>query len=82
MARDGFLTKRGKHIRTRRYPGIRGRRPDHHTAHVNEAAERLVIYQSIAPSAHITRLDAMFGKGKGANRERARLAKRMKGAST
>ena len=53
------------------------RRKEFRRQNAKEAAERRA---SITDQQQLAKLDSMFGEGKGAQRERARLAKRIAGA--
>lgn len=59
----------------RKFPGESGPRPDHAAFKRKEAAERQEAYDKLTVNEKLARLDAMFGKEKGATNERARLAK-------
>lgn len=59
--------------RTRKYPGVSGRRPDKVVARREIEAERLEWWRSLTPARQLAELDRRLGKGVGATRQRARL---------
>lgn len=59
----------------------RSKRPDLCAMRRKEAQERQSAYDKLSAKAKLDRLDAMFGVGKGASRERARLAKALEKAA-
>ena len=58
----------GAHLRRRKHPGIRGRRPDMKYLRKQEAVARHVAYAKLSPKQRLERLPPS-----GARRERARL---------
>ena len=59
---------------TRRFKGA-GPRPDHTEVKKKEAIERQSYYDTLTPVQKIEALDRKLGKGVGAVKQRARLAK-------
>lgn len=80
MAFDS-ISKRGKHVRTRKYPGIRGRRPDNKKFRVDDAKKNMDARAGRTNEQQLARLDTLFGKGLGAKKERARLLKAIEAAA-
>lgn len=60
----------------KRYPGVRGRRPDLKKFRQEEALVRQAEYDKLSVAEKLKRLDTLFGEGLGATRQRAKLAKR------
>lgn len=65
----------------RRNPGVRGLSPHLKEMRRKDAEERQAAYDKLSPKERLARLDAKFGAGKGAKKERAKLAKRLAKAS-
>jgi hypothetical protein len=65
----------------RRHPGTKGKRPDLKELRVKEALERSEAREHLTDAEQLERLDRRLGKGVGAEKERARLAMRMRKAS-
>lgn len=70
---------RGKKSNSRRYPGVKGPRPDHKKLHQDEAIERKAYTDTLTPQQRIEVLDRRLGKDQGAVKERARLALKLAG---
>jgi len=69
----GIMRANSKNNDGRKYEG-RGPRPDN-TAHKRaEAKERAEAWQKLSPVQQLKALDTRFGVGKGATKQRARLA--------
>ena len=73
MAREGIVSSKGKHKRTRMFQGVTGRRPDNKKIRIDEAKERQEAWAKLGLKGQLTALDARLGKGAGAKRQRARL---------
>ena len=69
------IRSHGKHKRDRKYPGIKGRRPDLKATRQIEAADRAQARAKRSPQEQLARLDKLLGKNVGAKKERARLAR-------
>ena len=69
----GLLGIRGKENNSRRYPGEFGARPDLADSRRECAKERQSIHETLSPQEKLMKLDAKFGAGKGAAKERAKL---------
>ena len=63
----------GKRKNDRRYPGIRGRRPDNKSFRIKDAAERKEAYSKLSNTEKLDKLDAKLGKDIGATKQRAKL---------
>lgn len=63
----------------RKHPGIRGRAPHQHADRVRVADHNAWMRSERTPADQIRTLDARLGVGVGAVRERARLAKLVRG---
>ena len=66
--------------RTRKFPGVKGPRPDKAVARRELEAERLEWWRSLTPAKQLSELDRRLGKGVGAQRQRARLQSLLKGS--
>jgi len=66
-------TFRATRTNNRRYPGVRGRRPDRYEERCEGADERRKECAERTPTQQIMRLDAKLGRGIGAKKERKRL---------
>lgn len=64
---------------SRRYPRIKGRRPDNAKFRREEAKERQAAYDKLSVQTKIQKLDAKLGVGVGAVKQRARLQKMLDG---
>lgn len=73
MAREGIVSSKGHHKRTRMFPGIAGRRPDNKKARVTDGKERQEAWTNLGLKGQLTALDSRLGKGVGAQKQRARL---------
>lgn len=58
----------------RRFQGVKGMRPDTKELRRNEAKERTEAWQKLSVKEQIAVLDKRLGEGKGAAKQRARLA--------
>jgi len=67
---------KGHKSNSRKFTGG-GPRPDRAKLKREEAKERLAVWTKFTPEQQLARLDSMFGKGKGAGRQRARLEKKL-----
>jgi hypothetical protein len=73
MAREGIVSSKGHHKRTRLYLGIKGPRPDNKAHRVSEAKERLEAWQQLGLKGQLAALDSRLGKGVGAKAQRSRI---------
>ena len=64
---------KNKKINNRRYPGIKGIRPDNKEHKRAEAKERLAAWDKLSPQDKMNLLDARLGKDIGAAKQRARI---------
>ena len=60
----------------RRFPGVKGRRPDNKKFKREEAATRAEAYSKLSADEKLAQLDDKLGKDQGAAKQRARLAKK------
>ena len=74
MAREGFIKGNNKDNAHRRFAGG-GPRPDRNEDKRAEARERDAAWSALSPEQQLANLDSRLGKGKGAKRQRARIAK-------
>jgi hypothetical protein len=70
---------KGNHQRDRKYPGVRGTRPDNKSFRQNEARERQTEYDKLTLEQKLERLDRKPGAAK---KQRAKLAKRIEAQKT
>ena len=64
----------GRRTNNRRYPGIKGRRPDQAKFRRDEAKERQEAFSKLSNEDKLALLDRRLGVGLGAKKQRARLA--------
>lgn len=67
---NGLSGKRKNH---RKYPGVRGVRPDLKKIRQEESQERLKGWQSLSYQDQLSALDRRLGKDMGAKKQRTRL---------
>jgi succinate dehydrogenase/fumarate reductase flavoprotein subunit len=60
---------------SKRFPGVKGRRPDNKKFRQEEAATRVEEYAKLSNKEKLDALDAKFGKDRGAAKVRAKLSK-------
>lgn len=68
-------TIKGHRNNHRRFPGIKGRRPDRKASRIQLAIENSDRWNGLTTSEKLADLDRRLGKGQGATRERERLMK-------
>jgi hypothetical protein len=64
---------RGQRKNHRRYPGIKGPRPDNYKLRKQEADENQAKYDLLTPQQKLEKLDDKLGRDIGAKRQRSRL---------
>lgn len=79
---DNIVKKYGGHARSRKYPGIKGRRPDRKEHRILSSAERLEEWQKRSPKEQLELLDVRLGNGVGAKKQRARLLAKLEAAKS
>lgn len=67
---------RGKKNNNRKFPGIRGRRPDLKAYRKEEADKNILAWRKLSPQEQIAALDERLGVGVGAVKQRARILKK------
>jgi hypothetical protein len=66
---------KGQKINNRKFPGIKGRRPDRKEQKVYDAEQRQKDWESLTPTQQLKAIDLRLGKNVGATKQRARIQK-------
>mgnify|MGYP001594663661 CR=1 FL=1 len=72
-------TFRGKKQNKRKFPGIRGPRPDMKEFRKKTADDNVTAWRKLSPVEQISELDKRLGKGVGASKQRARIKSLVEG---
>lgn len=69
------MSGKSKTGKPRKHPGVRGARPDRKAIRSALSAESLAAWRALKPAQQRAELDRRLGKGTGAKRQRARIAR-------
>lgn len=70
---EGLFRNGKKQSNVRRFPGIKGRRPDQKASRKEVADENLKRWRAMSPDQQLADLDRRLGKKTGAKKQRARI---------
>jgi hypothetical protein len=65
----------GKKTNNRKFPGVKGKRPDLAKFRKDDAKERQEAYSALSVEEKVARLDRKLGVGLGAKKQREKLAR-------